>query len=143
MRKSAVSRNSTPLATSTGCPTDTLPDHGVCIPVPKPESNAGDEAEATLELLPGRPADYARYLTPIAEHTPAASSDGGVIVAADLGTEIRAIRLEAQIGATRWAASWRRSACARLLGAAELNSLSVLTLEVHVPLAAVPIRLRG
>jgi hypothetical protein len=85
------------------CPTDTLPDHGVCIPVPKPEAAAREDAEAALALLPGRPDDYRRYVSPIEGHVPAASPDAGAIVSAAIGTEVLSIRLESQSGATRWA----------------------------------------
>lgn len=85
------------------CPSDTLPDHGVCIPVPKHEGAARDDPEAALELLPGRPDDYARYLSPIAGHVAIAGPDGGSIVLAAPGTEVRSIRLESQSGPTRWA----------------------------------------
>ncbi len=85
------------------CPSDTLPDHGACIPVPKPEAAADDDAEAALALLPGRPDDYRRYLSPIAGHAPAAGPDAGALITAPIGTEVRSIRLESQSGATRWA----------------------------------------
>jgi hypothetical protein len=80
-----------------------LPDHGVCIPVPRQEPSGDTRAETALELLPGRPSEYTRYLTPVAGHVADASADGGSIIRAPAGTEVRAIRLESQVGATRWA----------------------------------------
>jgi len=85
------------------CPSNTLPDHGVCIPVPPREAPESDGVSVALDLLPGRPSDYTRYVTPIVEHTAATSPDGGSIVRAPAGTEVRAIRLESQRGPTRWA----------------------------------------
>jgi hypothetical protein len=85
------------------CPSQTLPDHGVCIPVPKPEASAHDDVEATLALLPGRPDDYRRYISPIVGHIAAPGQDEGAIITAAIGTEVRSIRLESQSGATRWA----------------------------------------
>ncbi len=82
------------------CPPHQLPDDGVCIPVPPPEDTA--TAQPPLELLPGRAADYARYVTPIAAHRAAAASEGlGLFVAAPRGAPVTAINLEAQTGATR------------------------------------------
>lgn len=85
------------------CPSGTLPDQGVCIPVPAPEAAESDALEVGLELLPGRPSDYARYLTPISGHAAAANPDGGSLVRARAGAEVRALRLESQLGPTRWA----------------------------------------
>lgn len=80
-----------------------MPDHGVCIPAPPREAPEADAVEVALELLPGRPSDYARYVTPIADHEAATSPDGGSIISAPAGAEVRAIRLESQLGPTRWA----------------------------------------
>lgn len=83
------------------CPPDQLPDDGVCIPVPPPAERVA-ETQTRIELLPGRSADYPRYLTPIAAYPAAAPAEGlGVFVAAPRGVPVTAISLEAQTGPTR------------------------------------------
>jgi hypothetical protein len=83
------------------CPEDQLPDDGVCIPVPPPEELAA-ATPAPIELLPGRAADYARYVTPIAAYPAAPARHGlGLFVAAPRGVPVTAIELEAQTGPTR------------------------------------------
>jgi hypothetical protein len=82
------------------CPPGQLPDDEVCLPLPAEPSEA--EAESRLELLPGRPAEYARYLTPIAAHPASAPRQGlGVFIPASRGTPVTALTLEAQAGPTR------------------------------------------
>jgi hypothetical protein len=82
------------------CPPHQLPDDGVCVPVPPPEDTG--TAQPPLELLPGRPADYARYVTPVAARRAAAAPEGlGLFVAAPRGAPVTAINLEAQTGPTR------------------------------------------
>jgi hypothetical protein len=94
----AASGGSTP---ALQCPADQLPDDGVCIPVPPPEEVAAS-TPAPIELLPGRVADYGRYLTPIAGYPAAPAAKGlGLFVAAPRGAPVTAIELEAQTGPTR------------------------------------------
>jgi hypothetical protein len=82
------------------CPPHQLLDDGVCIPVPPPEDTGA--TQPPLELLPGRPADYARYVTPVAARRGAAAPEGlGLFVAAPRGAPVTAIDLEAQTGPTR------------------------------------------
>ncbi|HWO11593.1 MAG TPA: hypothetical protein VNN80_18995 [Polyangiaceae bacterium] len=82
------------------CPAGHLLDDGVCLPLPPEEREP--EGSARIELLPGRPPDYARYLTPLAGRPAAASKSGlGVFVAARQGTPAMAIALEAQVGPAR------------------------------------------
>jgi len=47
------------------CPTGTLEDHGVCIPVPAPESRPMDRER--IEKHPGRPSDFHGYSLPFAD----------------------------------------------------------------------------
>ena len=83
------------------CPVDTLPDQGVCIPVPRAEQ-AEETTPLQLELLPGRAEDYARYLTPLPAHVATrASARPGIFIAAPVGTGVTLISLEAQVGAAR------------------------------------------
>jgi hypothetical protein len=83
------------------CPADQLPDDGVCIPVPPPEDTAA-EAPTAIELLPGRSADYTRYVTPIAAYPASPAPQGtGLYVSAPRGVPVTAISLEAQVGPTR------------------------------------------
>jgi hypothetical protein len=82
------------------CPPGQLPDDEVCLPLPAEPSEA--EAESRIELLPGRPAEYARYLTPIAAHPATPPRQGlGVFIPAPRGTAITALTLDAQTGPTR------------------------------------------
>jgi hypothetical protein len=83
------------------CPPAQLLDDGVCIPLPPPETREPESA-SRLELLPGRPAEHGRYLTPIAGRPATASRSGlGVFVAAPRGTPVMVIALEAQVGPAR------------------------------------------
>jgi len=83
------------------CPPEHLLDDGVCVPLPPPETRE-PESSSRLELLPGRPPEHARYLTPIAGRPATASKSGlGVFVAAPRGTPVMAIALEAQVGPAR------------------------------------------
>jgi hypothetical protein len=82
------------------CPADQLPDDGVCVPVPALDDTA--TAPAPIELLPGRSADYGRYVTPIAAYPAAPAPQRlGAFVAAPRGVPVTAISLEAQAGPTR------------------------------------------
>jgi hypothetical protein len=88
-------------AAAVECPLDQLSDDGVCIPIPPPEE-AVAAAPAPIELLPGRSADYGRYVTPIAAYPAAPAPQGlGLFVAAPRGVPVTAISLEAQAGSTR------------------------------------------
>lgn len=89
-----------PAAVGLECPPQQLPDDGVCIPVPPPEDSAA--TSTPIELLPGRTADYARYVTPIARYPAKAAPDElGLYVAAPRGVPVTAVSLEAQLGPTR------------------------------------------
>lgn len=81
------------------CPSGTLPDHGLCVPVRQPEPTPDALA---LDLLPGRPEDPARYATPVADGV-AAPLPGGSDwhVAARAGVYVHAIALESQVGDAR------------------------------------------
>jgi hypothetical protein len=84
-----------------GCPPDHLPDGEVCLPLPAVEPSE-TEAQTRIELLPGRPPEYTRYLTPIAAHPASPPHQGlGVFIAAPRGTPVTALTLEAQVGPTR------------------------------------------
>lgn len=89
-----------PAQPSPECPPAHLPDDGACVPLPL-EPERRDEP-AALELLPGRPREHARYLTPLARHAAGPASEGlGVFVAAPPGTPVMTLELEAQAGPTR------------------------------------------
>lgn len=91
----------TPQAASPACPPEHLLDDGVCVPLPPPDTRETESA-SRLELLPGRPPDHARYLTPIAGHPATPSKSGlGVFIPAPRGTPVMAIELEGQIGPAR------------------------------------------
>jgi hypothetical protein len=78
-----------------------LLDDGVCVPLPPLEARDTENA-ARLELLPGRPPEHSRYLTPIANQPATASKSGlGVFVPAPRGAPVMAIALEAQVGPAR------------------------------------------
>jgi len=83
------------------CPIDTLPDEGVCIPVPMAEPVLPGEA-SRLELLPGRTEDYGSYVTPISSYR-AKPTDGGLglSIAAPARTLVTVIGLEHQTGPAR------------------------------------------
>jgi hypothetical protein len=83
------------------CPSGTLADHDVCIPVPAtPPADTSNSVR--LQLMPGRPEDYARYEVPV--HAPAANaaaSGGSIFVPAPAGTRVDVITLESQSGTPR------------------------------------------
>jgi hypothetical protein len=82
------------------CPSEHLFDDGVCLPLPPPETHDTDGSR--LDLLPGRPPEHRRYLTPIAGYPATGSKSGlGVFVPAPRGTPVTAIALEAQVGPAR------------------------------------------
>lgn len=92
------------------CPPGTLPDHGVCIPVPRLKAtsalNPRWRVHDLLPKLPERPADYARYRYPV--DVPAAgprllssaadARHAGLAVAAEPGATVRALALSGQVG---------------------------------------------
>lgn len=90
------------------CPAGTLPDQGVCIPVPRARPEA--RSEAAIPKRADRPADYGAYRLPVAASgspavvsTEAAGSDGGVrglgiSIAAAAGTPVTAMALDGQDG---------------------------------------------
>lgn len=88
------------------CPAGTLPDQGVCVPVPRPLSTAS--SEHGIPKRPDRPADYQRYRLPVDPSTspsvlPTAALDAGlakmgVSIAAPAGTPVSVPTLEDQIG---------------------------------------------
>jgi hypothetical protein len=83
------------------CPAGTLPDEGVCIPVPPPEAFVA-ASTAQLALMPGRVEDYGRYLTPISAYPATEADDGqGVLIPAPARTVVTLISLEHQIGSAR------------------------------------------
>lgn len=102
------------------CPPGSLPDHGVCIPVPR-QAPAGRRASAwqlgdRVPRRPERTADYGKYVFPVALGSskavssdvgslagaaPWASEGAGVVVAAKLGAPVRAVGLEGQKGPAR------------------------------------------
>ncbi len=102
--QSSASASGPPTATvepRPSCPVDTLPDQGVCIPVPR-DARIEPTAPQQLELLPGRAEDYARYLTPLPAHVAiSAGLRPGIFIAAPAGTPVSVINLESQVAATR------------------------------------------
>lgn len=100
--KSAPAESPGPsLAATPACPPEHLLDDGVCVPLPPSEAQETDSA-SRIELLPGRPPEHTRYLTPIAAHSATASKSGlGVFVPAPRGTPVMVIALEAQVGPAR------------------------------------------
>jgi len=89
------------LAPNPTCPPEHLLDDGVCVPLPAPDIREPESA-SRLELLPGRPPDHGRYLTPIAGQPATTSKSGlGIFVAAPRGTPVMVIALEAQSGPAR------------------------------------------
>lgn len=96
------------------CPPGTLPDHGVCIPVPQPRASASAgnprwQVYDRLPKLPDRPADYGRYRYPVTvpgsgPHLLARTSDlrhDGLAIAAEPGAAVRALGLRGQVGPGR------------------------------------------
>jgi hypothetical protein len=83
------------------CPAGTLPDQGVCIPVP-PAETLVPASTSHLGLMPGRAEDYASYLTPISAYPARAADDGqGMLIPAPARTVVTLISLEHQIGSAR------------------------------------------
>jgi hypothetical protein len=92
---------SRPPAASSPCPSGMLSDYGVCIVVPQPMSGEGF-GSARLQLVPGRPLDYARYRTPVrSPQAPLPGPGGSLFVAAPPGTPVEVVALDAQAGAAR------------------------------------------
>ena len=91
----------TPLPAAPTCPAGTLPDQGVCIPVPPPEAIVA-ASTSQLGLMPGRAEDYSSYLTPISAYPATAADDGqGILIPAPPRTVVTLISLEHQIGSAR------------------------------------------
>jgi hypothetical protein len=89
------------VSASSVCPPDHLPDDEVCLPLPAPEPS-DVETQTRIDLLPGRPPEYTRYLTPISAHPASAPKQGiGVFIAAPRGTPITALMVEGQVAPTR------------------------------------------
>lgn len=112
------------------CPPGTLPDQGVCIPVPRPRAATRRDPERGVVKRPDRPADFARYVLPVAraaspsvvERNPAAGADPGsggfaIWITAPPGTPVSAVALEGQAGP------------ARVAFAGELEASTVVTLH--------------
>jgi hypothetical protein len=85
----------------TACPPGTLPDDGVCLPVPAPQAAARQGAQPadvpTIELLPDRAESYLAYELPV---TATAFEPEGTAVLLRTGAraEVRSITLEHQAG---------------------------------------------
>lgn len=95
------------------CPSGMLPDYGICIPVPARAEGPTDSIGAIIGLLPGRPEDRSRYVSPIAGRAASSGPDAATLfITAAPGTAVKALALEGQSGSTRRAAT---SAGARLL----------------------------
>jgi hypothetical protein len=101
LEPAAPAATPTPTANSLSpCPSGTLSDHGVCIPVPAlPGSSDGDGAR--LQLMPGRPEDYARYETPLRSAPNGVAVGGSVFFAAPVGSAVVVVALESQAGPAR------------------------------------------
>ena len=92
------------------CPPGSLPDNGVCIPVPPPERAASHATSSErIPRRPDRPPEYARYALPvervasIAELGDGEGADGGVhpsgiVLRSDPGAPVAAIGLDGQEG---------------------------------------------
>jgi hypothetical protein len=95
------------------CPPGSLPDNGVCIPVPPPERAApGVAATERIPRRPDRPPEYGRYALPVervisvAELGDRVAPDGGALpsgigLAVDPGVSVTALALEGQEGPAR------------------------------------------
>lgn len=95
-----VATVASPPAAST-CPAGTLPDQGVCIPVPPAEAVI-PASTSHLGLMPGRVEDYGSYLTPVSAYPATAAEDGqGVLIRAPARTVVTLISLEHQVGSAR------------------------------------------
>lgn len=91
----------TPLEQPLGsCPSGTLSDHGVCIPVPVLPGSS-DQNGVGLQLMPGRPENYARYATPLRTAANGVAVGGSVFFAAPVGSAVEVVALESQTGPTR------------------------------------------
>lgn len=110
LQRSRAAGSSRPTAL---CPPGTLPDQGVCIPVPRPPRTSVRDIEGAIPKRPDRPADYAAYRLPVADSgSPAAlpseataAPDGGahrlaISITALAGTPVSALALDGQVGAT-------------------------------------------
>lgn len=92
------------------CPPGTLPDQGACVPVPLLEPAAAPAPELDgdhVPLLPSRPADPARYRWPLPLPPTGLAplpfplepaSPVAVALSAGAAGEVRAVRLEQQVG---------------------------------------------
>jgi hypothetical protein len=82
------------------CPRGTLPDDGVCLPLPSAATPvpARDEEATAIELLPDRPADYGAYRLPSAVLR-AEPGGGGALLHHAPGAPVQALALEGQVGA--------------------------------------------
>ncbi len=100
---------SAPSAHTAPCPVGTLPDEGVCIPVPRRAAlapRASTDAEGRIARRPDRPADYLRYALPLEARAVEASlagddgglSPGSVVLLAPAGAAVHALALEGQVG---------------------------------------------
>lgn len=97
--EAAVTEVPSPAAAS--CPAGTLPDQGVCIPVPPAEAVLA-VSTTQLGLMPGRAEDYGSYLTPISAYPATPADDGlGVLIPAPPRTLVTLISLEHQLGSAR------------------------------------------
>ena len=95
------------------CPPGSLPDDGVCIPVPSPEHVAlRSGTDERIPRRPDRPAEYARYELPVARAASIAElgdrsgPDGGarpsgIGIQVEQGAQVSAIALDGQEGAAR------------------------------------------
>jgi hypothetical protein len=95
------------------CPPGSLPDNGVCIPVPSPERAAPRFASSErVPRRPDRPPEYTRYSLPVdriasvAELGDRVAPDGGALpsgiaLRADPGAPVAALTLDGQEGAAR------------------------------------------
>src|SRR5262249_50546948 len=89
------------------CPPGSLPDEGVCIPVPEPR-NASTRARASIPRRPDRDPSFARYAMPVAGasvaddvDTPdAGASRDGITLNAPAGAAVASVPLEGQSGPT-------------------------------------------
>jgi len=87
------------------CPRGTLPDQGVCIPVPRPEVREQAEPGDRIPRRPDRDADYAHYRLPVEGAPRAATTEDGapetssmLAVVSRSGAEVHAPPLEGQDG---------------------------------------------
>lgn len=96
------------------CPPGTLPDQGVCIPVPRTPAATFESTETVVPRRPDRPADYSHYALPVADsgsprvvaRDPSVTRDsgaprGGIWISGTTGTAVFAPSLEGQDGPVR------------------------------------------